>query len=220
MAFSSDKSSEVQTSRAVAEERPELLVCCGLAGLIGACVMTVGVLILQFVHPDHNPVADTISDLARGDAGIWMDVAFYVNAAGMLALAIAAAHVHLGRMWWSVGIFALAGIALVVVLLGVWDEFNQDPSDAWSVHTRLSIVLWPLFALGPLAMARGAGEEAPVYAKLLVASGLLWTVSAPVFFFVPTGVDGLVERIVGVFTLGWVGPLAWLFLARGRAAMR
>lgn len=201
---------------AVADERPELLILCGALGLIGPLAMTLGIVVVQTMSPGHDWVSDTISDLARDDTAWIMDPIFYLNAAAMLALAIGAAHLHVGRWDWSLGLFALAGIALVITLLGVWDEFYSAPGvDKVSVHTRLATLLFPLFTIGPLAMARGIGRVGARHRTLFLASGLLWPITALVYFYGPAEYYGLTERIAGATTLLWVLPLGLWFLRRG-----
>ena len=200
----------------VARERPELLMFCGLVGLIGN-VMPVVTIFWGWSVTDHAFVADTISDLARGDNKWIMDLGFYFHAAGLLALAIAAAHAHLGRAGWSVGVFCLAFLALDVVLLGLWDEFgaSAQPGDGMSVHTKLSFVLGPLFLLGPLVMVPGVGGLSRTYAALFVGAAASWAVFATGFKLAPDGIDGLLEKIAVVGAMGWTLPLSFLYLARG-----
>ena len=69
----------------VAGERPELLVFCGLVGLVG-CIAPIGAMVWATVVKKHGFVADTISDLARGPHKWIMDGGFYLGAAGLLAL--------------------------------------------------------------------------------------------------------------------------------------
>ena len=137
--------------------------------------MTLGVLIVQAISPGHDPLSDTISDLARDDTAWIMDTIFYVNAASLMALAIAAAHLHLGNWDWSLGILVLALLALDIVLLGIWDTFYSQPGvDKLSVHTRLATLLYPLFLVGPLLMARGVSKEGAAFKWAFVASAVLW----------------------------------------------
>lgn len=200
----------------VARERPELLIFCGLIGLIGN-VMPVVAIFWGWTVTEHDLVADTISDLARGEKKWIMDVGFYFHAAGLLALAIAAAHAHLGRAGWSVGIFCLAFLALDVVLLGLWDEFGATAESAqgMSVHTKLSFVLGPLFLLGPLVMAPGVGGISRTYAMLFLVAAGVWAVFATGFKLAPDAIDGLLEKIAVVGGMVWTMPLSFLYLARG-----
>ncbi|MBJ3762339.1 DUF998 domain-containing protein [Maribius pontilimi] len=171
--------------------------------------ITAGTLVTQ-----HDFIADTISDLARGEQKWIMDVGFYFNAAGLLALAIAAAHAHLGRIGWTVGLFCLSFLALIEVLLGVWDEFGQQTQDM-SVHTRLTFFLGPLYLIGPIAMAGGAGGVNTRYKWLFWISAAIWAVLATAFKLAPNGIDGILEKLAVSGTLLWLVPLSWLFLARG-----
>lgn len=200
----------------VADERPELLILCGALGLVGGIAMVVGVVILQTITPDHDPIKNTISDLSRGDLAIWMDMFWYANAAGLVALALGSAHLHLGRWAWSAGTIALALISMDVVMLTLWDEFGTtSDAEALSVHTRLAMVLFPLFLAGPLLMAGAIARVGQVYRWLFISSAGLWAVFALVYFYGPDPVDGLMERIAGACTLLWTLPLSWIFLKRG-----
>jgi len=205
-----------ERAEVVAQERPELLMFCGLAGLVGN-VMPIVTIIWATSVTEHHFIADTVSDLARGQHKWIMDFGFYVDAAGMLGLAIAAAHAHLGRTAWSLGIFCLAFTALVVVLLGLWDEFHDASYDppGMTVHTKLTFVLGPLYLAGPLLMARAASAVSPLYGlSFLVAAGL-WLAFATAFLLAPTAYDGILEKIAIAATMLWTLPLSWLFLARG-----
>ncbi|MCC1494761.1 DUF998 domain-containing protein [Cognatishimia sp. F0-27] len=189
--------------------RPELLVFCGILGLLGSFVPIVLNIVASGVA-EHDVVADTISDLGRGPHQIIMDTGFYICAAGLIALSIAAAHAHLGGVWWSVGIFALALTALFVVLLGVWDTFGNG--DDLSVHTRLTFALGPLYAVGPLVMAPRIGRIDPRLRWMFCVAAGLWVVFAAWFKLAPDGIDGLLEKIAILATLLWTVPLSLVFL--------
>ena len=193
----------------------------GAAGLAGPLLFTLGILVLGLAMPGHDPVRHTISDLGRGPQAVWGDTLFHLNAGGMVALAIGAAHAHPGGRGWSAGILCLALIAPVLVMLGLWDEFDTDAGPGnWSVHTWLSILLFPLFLIGPLAMISGAARGGPVPPRLFAASAVLWPLLALAYFLGPDAVRGLLERAAGMATLLWTLPLGWLLLSRGLAAAR
>lgn len=201
--------------------RPELLAVTGVAGLAGPVIFTVGMLVLGLAIPGHDPLRHAISDLGRGPHGLWGDTLFYVNAGGMVALALGAAHAHPGGRGWSAGVLCLALIALVLVMLGLWDDYRAGAEvEEFSVHIWLSTLLFPLFLIGPLSMMAGAAREGPVAPRLFAASAILWPVLALAYFFGPDAVRGLLERAAGAATLLWSLPLGWLLLSRGRAAAR
>lgn len=201
--------------------RPELLIVCGLAGILGSLAPTVANVIAATVA-EHDFTADTISDLARGPHKWIMDTGFYIGAAGYLGLAVAAAHLHLGRVLWSLSIFALLALALVIVLLGVWDDFHTEGNNppGMTVHTKLTFALGPLYVAGPLLMVRDARRVNRGYGALFVAAAFLWLIFAAAFKLAPNGYDGLLEKIAVLATLLWSLPLAWLFLSDGRRRAR
>jgi hypothetical protein len=203
----------------LAAERPELLFLCGGLGLMGALAPLV-TMALAVPVAEHDFVSDTVSDLGRGPHRVIMDTGFYLNAGGMLALAIGAAHLHLGRWFWSLGILCLALIALVVTLLGIWDEFNSNSSDPLTVHTRLSFALGPLYLAGPLCMARGAMRLWPPAGVSFAAASALWAVFAVAFKLAPDGWDGLFEKAALAATWAWTVPLALILLRRGIVGAR
>ncbi|MGP1358889.1 DUF998 domain-containing protein [Roseicyclus sp.] len=206
-------------SAPVASERPELLVLCGAAGLLGV-LAPLAALPLALSHAAHDVLADTVSDLARGPHRVIMDTGFYLNAGGMLALAIGSAHLHLGRWFWSLGILCLALIALVVTLLGIWDEFNSNPDDPLTVHTRLTYALGPLYLAGPLAMARGALRVRRSAGLSFGTAAVLWAVLAAAFKLAPDHLDGGFEKAALAATWFWTVPLALILLRRGIAGVR
>ncbi|MGR3435319.1 MAG: DUF998 domain-containing protein [Shimia sp.] len=196
------------------EEEGLMLLLCGALGLVGAIVPLVTMVWAAGVA-EHDFVADTVSDLGRGPHHAIMDTGFYVNAAGMLALAIGAAHAHLGRMLWTLSVFALALLALNVVAIGLWDAFGRtSEGEGTSVHTWLTFGLGPLYLVGPLAMVPALRPIAPGTARLFVASAVGWIVLATAFKLSPDAIDGGVEKLAIAATLLWTVPLSWLLLRR------
>jgi hypothetical protein len=209
------------TSRALDGERPELLILCGIVGVLGT-LAPLATMMLSVPVARHEFVADTISDLGRGPHAWIMDTGFYVNAGGLLALAIGTAHLHLGRWAWSLGILCLALLALVTVLLGIWDTFHNvgDDAEDLTVHTQITYALAPLYLVGPLAMIGGAVRLMPNARVLFAASAILWAVLATAFKLVPTDFDGILEKAAVAATYLWTLPLSVLLLRRGRAGAR
>jgi len=191
--------------------RPELLLVCALAGFLGSVAPIVLNMIAAAVA-EHDFVADTVSDLGRGPHKWIMDTGFYLHAAGLLGLAIGAAHLHLGKWDWSFGILSITGLALVAVLIGVWDKFGG--AGDMSVHTKLTFALGPLYLLAPLLLARGAATRSRFYPVAFIMSALLWIVFAAAFKLAPDSIDGILEKTAILATILWTMPLSWLFLSK------
>jgi hypothetical protein len=201
---------------ALHELRPELLIVCGLLGIVGNLAPLLSML-AAWPIAEHDLVADTISDLARGPHKWIMDTGFYLCAAGLLALSIGAAHLHMGRWSWSAGLFCLALLALVIVLLGLWDNITPDRDEGMTVHGRLVFLLGPLFLAGPLLMTSGARRIGKGLPAAFVASTVLWIVFAAAFKLSPDDIDGLLEKIAVAAKVLWTLPLSAVFLRHGLA---
>ncbi|WP_375551973.1 DUF998 domain-containing protein [Rhodophyticola porphyridii] len=200
-------------------ERPYLLILLGFIGCFGCLSLIVGTAVAPFFVPDHDWVADTISDLAAGRSEIIMDVALYGFAAGLFAVSLAAAHMHLGGVRWSIGLISLAILASLVVIVGARNEYGDGDSEGIVIHIYLVYGLGALFLLAPLCLAPGLRQDHGRARKALIALGLLWGLCAPLFLFTPTGVDGLVERLLGLVACAIVALLALVAIRRGRAAL-
>jgi hypothetical protein len=129
---------------------------------------------------------------------------------------VLAAHVHLGAWDWSVGIIALIVFGLLVFLIGARNEYGDNDSEGWVIHTYLVYALGLAMAVACFALARGAARAGPRYRTILIGTGVVWCASAPIFFFLPTEVDGIYERYLGAVSFVLVLTLAHLFHQRAK----
>lgn len=201
---------------APALEEPGLLRLLAWIGLAGPAALALGTLIAPFFVPNYDWAADTISDLAAGESELIMDLALYGFAAGLTATALAAAHVHLDGRRWSVATVCLALLGAIVVVVGARNEYGDADSDGVVIHIYLVYALGLLFAAVPFLMARGVGWSVPAAGRALAGLGAAWVLAAPVFFFLPTAIDGLYERALGLVAGSMVVVLNLVFLRRAR----
>ncbi|MFL4468607.1 DUF998 domain-containing protein [Tateyamaria armeniaca] len=190
-----------------------LLVASAWVAIAGTVALLLGNIIGSIVVPDHDWVADTVSDLAAGRYEIIQDVALYGFAGSLIACAIAAAHLHLDGTRWNIGIACLALLAMCVVVIGARNEYGDNDNEGIVVHIYVVYVLGILFAALFLAMARGLSSISRRYGVISSCCGALWIVGAPAFFFMPTGYDGAFERGLGVIAMVWVTSFGWMLFA-------
>ena len=201
-------------------ERPYLLLVLAALGVLGCISLVGGTLAAQMVVPGHDWVADTISDLGAGRWEIIMDVALYGFAAGLLATSLGASHAHLGGVGWSVSVLSLAALAALVIVVGARNEYGDSDSEGVVIHIYLVGCLGVLFLLAPLCMAAGVGRDHSRAKWLLIGLAIAWGILSPIFLLVPTSIDGLLERGLGLIACGIVLTLSYVFFARGRSALR
>ncbi|NDV00371.1 DUF998 domain-containing protein [Pseudoroseicyclus sp. CLL3-39] len=188
----------------------------GYTAIAGCAAFLLSILIADFIVPDHDWLADTISDLAAGRYEFIVDIGLYAFSAALICIALLAAHVHMGGWGWSLGLIGFALLGLIVFLVGARNEYGDNDNEGVVIHIYLVYALGALFAATPLAMARGASRAGKGWSRALIALGLLWIVSAPIFFIVPTSIDGIYERYLGVIALAMVITLARFFITRAR----
>jgi len=198
------------------EDEPKLMIALGWYAIIGCAIFSIAILIADFVVPNHDWIADTISDLGAGRFEFIVDIGIYALSATFIVLAILAAHVHMGGWGWSVAIIGLAIIGLLIFLIGARNEYGDNDSEGVVIHIYLVYALGILMTAVPLLMAKGAARAGKNYGRLLVAVAIVWVVSAPIFFFLPDTIDGIYERYLGLIAFALVFTLARLFIERGR----
>ncbi|RKF16204.1 DUF998 domain-containing protein [Roseovarius spongiae] len=193
-----------------------LLITLGWMGICGCAALIAGAVVAAFLVPNHDWISDTISDLAAGRSEIAMDIALYGFSVGLFATALGAAHLHPGGGAWSTGIFCLAILAGIVIIVGARNEYGDSDSDGVVIHSYLVYALGLLFLAMPLCMAWALPHHHSRVRRVLIGLGLLWGCTAPVFFFLPTGIDGLYERALGVIAAAMIVTLCTVFIGAGR----
>lgn len=202
----------------VLKERPHLLITLAMIGVMGCAVVIIGMFVAQNLASDYNWVSDTISDLAAGDWDIVKDVALHGFASGLFAVSLAAAHAHLGGVGWSIGVISFAILTALVLVVGARNEYGDGDSDGVVIHIYLVYGIGALFTLAPLCMASAMGKHHAWAQRTLIGLAIAWAILCPIFLLVPTAIDGLLERTLGLVACAIVCTLCAVFFQRGNSA--
>lgn len=198
-------------------EHPHILRGMAVLAFAGPIIFVLSILIADVVVPDHDWVADTISDLGAGRFEFIVDIGIYAYAATLIACAVATSHAHLGGRGWTLGIYGLIAAGLIVFLIGARNEYGDGDDSTWHIHIYLVLAVYAIFAVIPWTMARGMAAIVPRAGLVARGMGILWIPTAPVFLFMSTEIDGLYERFLGLQTFVFVYALAFVFRARATA---
>ncbi|MGZ9809922.1 DUF998 domain-containing protein [Pseudoroseicyclus sp. H15] len=196
--------------------QPGLLIGLGYVAILGCALFAISIVIADFVVPDHDWIADTISDLGAGRYEFIVDIGIYAFSASLISVALMAAHLHLGGWRWSFGVVSFAVLGLIVFLVGARNEYGDSDNEGVVIHIYLVYAIGVLMALTPAALANGARRAEGDFPSVLVAISVLWTVSAPIFFVMPDSIDGIYERYLGLIAFAAVITMAILFIRQGR----
>ncbi len=206
-----------ETAPDAGRESPTLIIALGWFAILGCAILGISILIADLVVPDHDWIADTISDLGAGRYEFIVDIGIYAFAASLVCIALLAAHVYVGGWPWAMGIIGFAALGLIVFLVGARNEYGDSDNEGVVIHIYLVYALGLLFAALPWAMVQGARRIGTTHDRALIGLSLLWTVSAPVFFFLPDSIDGIFERYLGLIAFLIVIVMAQLFIHRARS---
>lgn len=194
------------------EKREMLIRVLGWYAIIGCGLFVGSILVADFFVPNHDWMADTISDLGAGRYEFIVDIGLYAFSASLISIAILGAHVHLGGSRWSVGVVGFAMLGLIVFLVGARNEYGDSDNEGVVIHIYLVYAIGVLMTALPLLMFDGAHRVDERYRTLFFVIAAVWTVSAPVFFFLPDGIDGIYERYLGAIAILFVCIMAQMFL--------
>ncbi|MEJ6397080.1 DUF998 domain-containing protein [Yoonia sp. 208BN28-4] len=180
--------------------------------IAGCVVFFACVVIADIIVPDHDWIADTISDLGAGKYEFIADMGIYAFSTSLIACALMASHLHFGSTRWSIGIVGLASLAQIIFLVGARNEYGDNDNEGVVIHYYLVYAMGALMTITPWALAEGAATVAHKFRYILLGIAALWAVSAPIFFILPTKWDGIYERYLGLIAFALVLTLSWLFI--------
>lgn len=186
----------------------------GIAGLAACLIVVIADLSTAAIYKRLGLFADTISAMAAGRGAMIMDTALLILVGGIVAIAFGLWRLRRSGWRWPAAIVALLVVAAIIAAIALFNEYGDgDGNDSWAFHYRLVYALSVTFTLVPLLTAH---DLKPVDRRLWLASyGLAaaWFIAGPLMFAVPTGWDGLFERVAaGIMLLWLVG--ASIFLIR------
>ncbi|NNU17625.1 DUF998 domain-containing protein [Parvularcula sp. ZS-1/3] len=188
-------------------------VVLGGAALFGCAATILCDMVMWFLVEDYNPVADTISELGAGPYAELQDTGITLFALGIVALGIGLVlRGQPGKLPTAVRA-AFFALAADVAAIALYNEYGDGDVGGlvlhrWFVAAAYGLVGF-LFLAGPTAAEQMEGKLKRI-SRIL---GVLWILTAPIFYLLPTAWDGGFERILAMFI---VLPVAFA----GRQLMR
>ena len=185
--------------------RKRILVICAAAALIGTLLTTASDLIGIWLIRDHDPLGETISELASGNRGWLRDSGIKAYAGATLALAIGFTTLWIGRSrgWLPGALLLVQSVSLVAV---AHYDLPIRADAGLNRHHAAVLIYYSAFCLSAVLLAfflRPLGRRWFWWSLL---PGIAWLVLGPVLLaWIPETVQGLAERalaiVLGVWTL-------------------
>ncbi|MEE2952053.1 MAG: DUF998 domain-containing protein [Pseudomonadota bacterium] len=196
---------------------PRLFHLCGWLGIAGCAIVVIANLVAVIVQPQTGFIEDTISDSAAGRYAVIMDVGLYAFAAAIFAVSIGLARLRFGRWAWRIGSWLLTLMAILIVVIGAHGEYGDNEVGGLVIHLPLVLAMAMTFTAAACLTAAGFRRYRRRWMVFNLACVAVWVVGAAIFWFSPTSIDGLIERLVGMVLIVWTLALSKLLIDRSKA---
>jgi hypothetical protein len=191
--------------------RSVLVKCFAFTSMGCFLTFTALVIALHVLHPQVNPVSQTISEYAGGPDGFLMTSAFLLRALGAICLTVglAVGTTRSSRSWAGLVVLALfAGCSFLVAL------FPADPEAAslqLRIHSLSALLGFGSLAIAALVWAQRLRKEVlrRKSARASFVLGLCMLFSLVGFLVSPAGFTGLTERVLECVMILWLCFMAW-----------
>ena len=197
----------------------KLSLVCGIIGIFGCISVIVADIIGIIVVEKHNPISETISALAITKSAWIQDLGLDFYAAAAIACAIGLYAWNLEGMRWKIAAILLGLLGVDIILIAEHNQYAGRPGVGAAIHIYCVYALAVLFALVTLLFSFGLRKVGRNWYRYSMGTAIVWTVLAPIFFFVPTNIDGAYERFISLITISWVAAISWLLIKKGRGQL-
>ena len=126
---------------------------------------------------------------------------------------------NLGGLRWKTAAVLLGLLGVDVILIAEHNQYAGRPGVGAAIHIYCVYALAILFAATSLLLSFGLRKVGRNWYRYSMGTAIIWTILAPIFFFVPTSIDGAYERFISLITISWVAAISWLLIKRGRGQL-
>lgn len=195
---------------------PSLLLFCGIMGFIGCFAVLATHLVGIIVVDNHDPISDTISDLAAGRYNWIQDAGLQIFAIGLFACSVGMFTWNLGGIKWKISATLLILLAIDISIIAGHNEYGDGQPGGLEIHIYLVYFLGVVFALVTALAAFDLERYSKSWKHLSLGVTILWVVLSPLFFFVPDSITGAYERFIALIIVAWVAGISWLLIQQGQ----
>lgn len=197
----------------------KISLICGIIGLFGCLSAIVTDIIGIIVVEKHNPISETISALAITKYAWIQDLGLVLFAFGIVMCAIGLFRWRIKKTKWKIGSLLLLLLGIDIVLIALHNQYAGREGVGASIHLQCVIAMAVLFTLTCILLASGLRKAGRNWYRYSMATAIFWLVLSPIFFIVPTKIDGAYERFIALIMLAWVAAISWLLVKHGRGKL-
>ena len=191
----------------------------GIIGMFGCLAAIVTDIIGIIVVEKHNPISETISTLAIAKSAWIQDLGLDLVAFGMIACAIPLSRWRIDKAKWKIGTLLLFLLGIDIFLIAEHNQYAGREGVGASIHLQCVIAMAILFTLTAILLASGLRKAGRNWYRYSMGTAILWMVLAPIFFIMPTQIDGAYERFIAIIMISWVAAISWLLIRKGQGKL-
>lgn len=169
--------------------------------LLGCVSVILADIIGIAVHDPHNPIRDTISQLAIGKYGWIQDWGINLFAIGYFALAVGLYLWKNSGTQWLIALFLIILLGIDFIIIAEHNQYAGDQEH--TLHRKLVYVMAALYPAMILLSRKGLKELDPFFNKFCIWVAVLWILMAVPFPYIPDQYDGGYERIACILLVLW-----------------
>lgn len=193
----------------------KILTICGFIGIFGIISVVLTDIVGSIVLDDYNPVKQTISNLAIGEAAWIQDVGLNFFAASFAACGIGFLILNMGGWKWKTGSSLLFVLAADILIISEFDKYADLNSFGSTVHLACVIILAITFTLALVLTASGLSNVEQSWRPFNLVVAFIWAVLAPIFFIISTDWDGAYERFLSLIVIVWIARASMMLCKQG-----
>ena len=197
----------------------KLSLICGIIGIFGCLAAIVTDIVGIIVVEKHNPISETISTLAITKYAWIQDLGLTLFAFGMIACAIALSRWRIDKAKWKTGTLLLFLLGIDIILIALHNKYAGREGVGAAIHLQCVIAMAILFTLTAILLASGLRKASRNWYRYSMATAIFWMVLAPIFFIMPTKIDGAYERFIAIIMISWVAAISRLLIRKGQGKL-
>lgn len=147
------------------------------------------------------------------------DLGLDLFAFGMVACAIALSKWRINKVKWKIGTLLLFLLGIDIILIAEHNKYAGREGIGSAIHLQCVIVMAVLFTLTAILLASGLRKANRIWYRYSMGTAIFWMVLSPIFFIVPTQIDGAYERFIAMIMVSWVAAISWILIQHGQGRL-
>lgn len=183
------------------KNRNRLFRYAGIAVIAGCLFALFADILGILVYEDHNPVRQTISQLAHGKYAYIQDIGLLLFGLGILAAGTALYVWKPKSAKWQWGSILLIIMGVCVGVLAEFNDFAGEPGT--TIHIVLAVLIGILFAVCTFVLGMAFKKISKNWYAASIGIGTAFLLACSGFLFISKAYEGAYERGVALLVLLW-----------------